>query len=102
MTKETQSPRTVHVYRSKHLVEALRWTSTDENREQFSAWFDRHGALFETRGTEIVLPEQEAGLRALITVGDWILCTNGDFVAMSDQLFTDLYDLYDLYDVGAA
>lgn len=96
MAQETQSPRTVRVYRSKHLVEALRWTNTDENREQFAAWFDRHGALFETRGAEIVLPEQEAGLRALITVGDWILCTDGDFVAMSDQLFTDLYDIYDV------
>jgi hypothetical protein len=82
----------VKVYRSKRLVEALRWTNTDENREQFAAWFDRHDAMFETRGTEIVLLEQEAGLRALITVGDWILCTDGDFVAMSDQLFTNLYD----------
>jgi hypothetical protein len=74
----------------------LRWTNTDENREQFAAWFDRHGAMFETRGTEIVLPEQEADLRALITVGDWILCTGGDFVAVSDQLFTNLYNLYDV------
>ena len=95
MAQETQSPRAVRLYRCKRLVEALQWTNTDENREQFSAWFKRHDAMFETRGTEIILPEQGAR----ITIGDWILYSDGDFAPMSDQLFTDLYDLYDLYDV---
>lgn len=97
-SQEAQRPRTVRIYRSRRVVEALQWTDTDENREQFAAWFERHDALFETRGAEVVLPEQEAGLQALIPVGNWILYEDGDFVSMSDQLFTDLY-VYDVHGI---
>lgn len=87
----------VKTYRRKHAVEALRWTGSDENREQFSVWFERHGAMFETRGAEIAMQDAglhalSGGLRALIPVGDWILWAHGDFVTMSDQLFTDIYE----------
>lgn len=87
MGQETQGPRPRENL-PRHVIEALRWTNTDKNRAQFTAWFDRHGAVFETFGTEIVLPEQEGGLQALVTIGDWILCADGNFAAMSDRLFT--------------
>lgn len=78
-------------YRRRRGVEALRWTNTDERRARFAAWFGDHGAVFETRGAEIILPEQEAGLRTLVAVGGWVLCISGCFTAMSDPLFTQLY-----------
>ena len=37
-------------YRCKHRVEAMRWTDTDEDREKFSEWLEKHGAMFETNG----------------------------------------------------
>jgi len=92
MAQEPQP--SVKTYRSKHVLEALRWTDTDENREQFAAWFEQHGVFFATRGAEVVLPAEEVlGLRALIPVGDWILCTlHGAFFAMSNQLFMETYE----------
>jgi hypothetical protein len=82
-------------YRQKHTLEALRWTNTDESREQFAKWFARCGILFETRGPEMVLPgELEPGLRGLISAGDWILYSSAreGFFAMSDELFTETYE----------
>jgi hypothetical protein len=74
-------------YRCKHNVEAMRWTDTDEDREKFAAWFERHGAVFETRGAEVVLPEQ-----GTVAVGEWILYSDGEFLAMEDEIFTDTYE----------
>lgn len=86
----------VKTYRPKHTLEALRWTNTAESREQFTEWFKRHGAMFETRGPEVVLPgELEPGIRALISAGDWILYSNAreGFFAMSDEGFTEIYEV---------
>jgi hypothetical protein len=84
----------VKTYRKKHTLEALRWTNTDESREQFTEWFERQGAMFETRGPAIVLPEEEHGVRPLISEGCWILYCNTreGFFAMSDELFTETYE----------
>lgn len=75
-------------YRSKLLVEALRWTDTAENRAQFAEWFDQHDVMFETRGPQVLLPDREDNVRALVSVGDWIVYAHDEFIAMSDPLFT--------------
>jgi hypothetical protein len=77
----------VKTYRCKHAVEAMRWTDTAENREAFAAWFEKHDKLFETRGPEVVLPEE-----GTVSEGEWILYSDGEFIAMEDELFTDDYE----------
>jgi hypothetical protein len=91
---QIQDQAGVRTYRCRAVIEALRWTDTDENREQFAAWFERHDAMFETRGAEIALPAQEAGLQALVPVGDWIVYDedDGTFVGISHDSFTLLYE----------
>jgi hypothetical protein len=77
-------------YRRKHdPVEALRWTDTDENRELFAAWFEKHGTVFETRGPVAVLPEGEEA-----SEGAWIIYDDHDeeFIAMDDARFMDTYE----------
>ena len=74
-------------YRCKHAVEALRWTDTEADREEFFVWFDAHGVMFETRGDEIVLPEQ-----GTVAVGDWVLYSDGEFLALDDEAFRDTYE----------
>jgi hypothetical protein len=74
-------------YRCKHAVEAMRWTDTNENREAFATWFEKHGAMFETRGPVVVLPEE-----GTVSEGEWILFSSGEFIAMEDELFTDDYE----------
>lgn len=76
-------------YRCKHAVEAMRWIDTDDNREAFAAWFEKHGKLFETRGSEVVMPEEDTGTAA---EGEWILYSDGEFIAMEHDLFTDDYE----------
>ena len=81
-------------YRCKHAIEAMRWTDTDANREAFAAWFERHGAMFTTRGPVVVLPE--GGHTADCSYGDvpegeWILYSHGEFIAMEDEMFRDTY-----------
>jgi len=86
-------------YRSKHAVEAMRWTDTDANREAFAAWFEKHGTVFETRGAVVALP----GLRRradcdeenAVSEGEWIVWMDGDFpefIAMTDKEFADTYE----------
>ncbi len=75
------------IYRCKHAVEAMRWTDTDANREAFAAWFEKHGAVFETRGPVVVLPEE-----GTVVEGEWILYSDGEFIAMEDELFTGDYE----------
>lgn len=91
---QSQDQAAVKTYRCRTVIEALRWTDTDDNREQFAAWFERHDVMFETRGAEVVLPAHEASLQALIPVGDWILYDADDdaFVAISHESFTALYE----------
>lgn len=74
-------------YRCKHAVEAMQWIDTDENREAFAAWFEKHGAMFETRGPEVVLPEE-----GTVKEGEWILYSDGEFLAMEDELFRGDYE----------
>jgi hypothetical protein len=86
----------VKTYRYKHAVEAMRWTDTDAKREEFATWFDKHDAMFETRGPVVVLPEGD-----LAAEGDWILFSDviieraagayrarhGEFASMNDAEF---------------
>lgn len=81
------SAESVKTYRCKHAVEALRWADTDENRETFATWFESHGVLFETRGSVIVLPE--AGE---VSEGEWVFYSDGEFLAMADDLFCGEYE----------
>lgn len=74
-------------YRCKHAVEAMRWTDTDANREAFATWFEKHDKVFETHGPVVVLPEE-----GTVSEGEWILYSDGDFIAMEDELFTGDYD----------
>lgn len=74
-------------YRCKHAVEAMHWTDTDENREAFATWFEKHGAMFETRGPVVVLPEE-----GTVSEGEWILYSDGEFIAMEDELFIGDYE----------
>jgi hypothetical protein len=81
----------------KHSVEAMRWTNTIEDREKFATWFEQYGAMLETLGPEVVLPEHSAERctgteRGIAAVGAWILYFDGVFIAMDDELFVDLYE----------
>lgn len=75
-------------YRSKNPVEALRWTDTDTNRETFAAWFEKHDALFETRGSTVVLPDFDD----VAVEGTWIVFSLGQFIVMEDEAFADCYE----------
>ena len=74
-------------YRCKHAVEAMRWTDTDANRAAFATWFEKHDTMFVTRGPEVVLPEE-----GTVSKGEWILYSDGEFIAMEDDLFTNDYE----------
>lgn len=78
-------------YRCKHAVEAMRWTDTDADREAFSTWFESHGIMFETRGPVALMPD-EYGERHDVQPGEWILFSDGEFIAMEDELFWDTYE----------
>jgi hypothetical protein len=85
----------VKIYRCKHAVEAMRWTDTDADREAFAAWFEKHDALFETRGSIALLPDLQTGPDGdhnHVMPGEWILYSDGEFIAMADDLFTDDYE----------
>ena len=75
-------------YRCKHAIEAMRWTDTDANREAFTTWFDKHDAMFETRGSEVVLPDEGGE----VSEGEWVLLSDDDFLVMDDTMFTDTYE----------
>ena len=77
---------TMKLYRCKHTVEAMRWTDTDANREAFAAWFEKHDAMFETRGPLVCMPEG-----GTVSEGEWILYSDNAFIAMEDELFRDDY-----------
>jgi hypothetical protein len=74
-------------YRCKHAIEAMRWTDTDANREAFAAWFETHDARFETHGPEVVLPEE-----GVVAENEWIVFSDGEFLVMDDEMFTDTYE----------
>jgi hypothetical protein len=89
----------VKTYRCKQLVEAMRWTDTDENRELFASWFDEHDVMFETRGPVVVLPGLRRGVDAdgenIAEEGEWIVWMDDDypqFVVMSDAKFANTYE----------
>ena len=87
-------------YRCKHAVEAMRWTDTDKNREAFAAWFEKHDAVFETRGPIALLPDlmtrasNDGSLcdTDRVEPGEWIIFSDGAFIAMEDELFTDDFE----------
>ena len=72
-------------YRCKHGVEAM---DTDANREIFNTWFDKHDAMFETRGSEVVLPDEGGA----VSEGEWILYSDGEFIVMDSAMFADTYE----------
>jgi hypothetical protein len=85
----------VKIYRCKHSVEAMRWTDMDDDRVRFAAWFDRHGTVFETRGSIALLPDlitREDGDTDRVEPGEWIVCVDDAFIAMSDEVFHDTYE----------
>ena len=75
-------------YRSKQVHEAMCWTDTAANREAFAAWFEKHGALFETRGSEVVLPDFDD----VAVEQTWIVLSFGQFITMDNKTFTDGYE----------
>lgn len=77
------------LYKCKHVVEAMRWRDTDENREAFAAWFDVHDQPFETRGPVIVL-QDECGE---VQKGEWVLWSDDDFIVMDDEWFNETYEV---------
>lgn len=89
-------------YRCKHAIEAMRWTDTDADREAFSTWFEKHGAVFETRGPIALLPnlqtrsDPDDSSMSVDTYdvkpGEWILLSDSEFIAMEDDLFWDTYE----------
>lgn len=74
-------------YRCKHTVEAMQWRDTEELREAFAAWFERQDAIFSTRGSIVVLPEE-----GQYPEGWWILFSAGEFIAMEDEEFRAEYE----------
>lgn len=74
-------------YRCIHKVEAAQWSDTDQNRERFADWFDLHGFMFETRGPDIVLPDD----RGEVQPGEWVIFSGGEFLAMDAEQFHDTY-----------
>ena len=82
-------------YRCKHAVEAMRWTDTDANREEFATWFEKHGAVFETHGPIALLPDliTRADFDTnRVEPGEWIIFSDDEFIAMEDELFRDDYE----------
>ena len=86
-------------YRCKRVIEALRWTDTDDDRELFSAWFERHGVMFETLGPIVRLPQKRDESDVVYDVfildvkpGDWIVWVDDEFVPMGDREFLDVYE----------
>lgn len=73
------------IYQCKHVVEAMQWLDTDEKRLAFTVWFEGHDKMFVTRGPVALLPEEGE-----VTEGEWILWSDGEFIAMEDDLF--VYD----------
>jgi len=92
MPQESPHQLPLRTYRSRYAVKALRWTGTEECREQLAAWFKSHGLVLETRGPQVILSGQEGGLHPLVSVGDWVLYSGGEFFAMPDPLFTEIYE----------
>lgn len=83
------------IYRCKHAVEAMRWTDTDEGREAFAEWFEKHDAMFETIGPIALLPDlitREDCDTNRVEPGEWIVWSDGEFLAMDDQTFTADYE----------
>jgi hypothetical protein len=78
----------VKTYRSKHGIEAMRWTDTEANREAFAAWFEKHDARFETRGSEVVLPDFDD----VAVERTWIVFSLGQFIVMDDEAFANCYE----------
>jgi hypothetical protein len=73
----------------------MRWTDTDADREAFSAWFEKHGAVFETRGPIAYVPTADAqpyGEHNQVKPGEWIVFSDGEFLAMEDWQFHDMYE----------
>jgi hypothetical protein len=77
----------VKTYRSKQVHEAMCWTDTAANREAFAAWFEKHGVLFETRGSVVLLDFDDVAVERT-----WIVRSFGQFITMDDKSFADCYE----------
>jgi hypothetical protein len=73
-------------YRCKHVVEALPWFDTDDNRERFAAWFESHDHVFATRGSIAVLPTGDP-----VGEGEWVVRSHDEFIAMDYLTFDETY-----------
>ena len=82
-------------YRCKHAVEAMCWTDTDDNREAFATWFEKHDAVFETRGPIALLPDLITRVGCdtdRVEPGEWIIFSDGEFIVMDGEMFADTYE----------
>lgn len=80
-------------YRYRGALEAMRWTGTDKDREAFTAWFEAHGAMFETVGPFVYLPAVSwRGRREHVAPGDWVVRFSSGFSPMSDAAFEATYE----------
>ena len=77
---------TIRSYRCTHVVEALPWKDTDENRALFDDWFKRHSAAFSTRGSLVVLPDGDE-----VKEGEWVLWSHAEFIGLEDEIFRAEY-----------
>ena len=73
----------------------MRWKDTDACREAFATWFETHDAVFETRGPIALLPDadpQADGEHRHVKEHEWVVFSDGEFIAMEDWQFHDMYE----------
>ena len=76
-------------YRCTHVIEAMQWRDTPDNRDAFVAWFQQHGELFLTEGSMVIMTT--AGN---VSEGEWVIWGNGEFAAMDIQTFAEFISDY--------
>jgi hypothetical protein len=56
------------------------------------AWFETHNAVFETIGPIAYYPTANVGEDNAVKPGEWIVFSDGAFLAMEDWQFHDMYE----------
>lgn len=83
----------VYYFQVKLRDGAMRWRDTAAHREAFADWFSKHGALFETRGDLVQLPDDEDNDQ--VKPGDWIVYSAQAerFFALTHEEFCRQYEV---------
>jgi len=88
--------QTVKQYRCKHAVEAMQWTG---ERESLSAWHEqltgRPATFLENLvepGAASVLLDDERLEWQTVKLGEWLVRSDGEFLVMDNEMFTDEYE----------